>query len=126
MYSIESIGHWEDGRLAITPAGGETVYLTIDEIRTAARQLDPELAAFYGALQARAEKAIEGNRRASVRRCPGHKTAKPVDVGFSGPVSENENPAAHGNICRVERCVLCGAERLTNINGHHTETGEWH
>ena len=46
------------------------------------------------------------------------------EVPFSWPVSRDENRAAHGNICRIERCA-CGAIRRTNINGQHAERGEW-
>ena len=34
------------------------------------------------------------------------------------------NPAAHGGICKIDRC-LCGAVRKTNINGVHSETSGW-
>ncbi|MCH4564373.1 MULTISPECIES: hypothetical protein [Halomonas] len=60
-------------------------------------------------------------------RC-NHTETRPVgdDCAFAGPVTrEHENPAAHGNITRTERCVLCGAERSVNINGIHEEYGEW-
>jgi hypothetical protein len=53
-----------------------------------------------------------------------HHAVKSVDYGFSRPVSENENRAAHGNICRVDTCS-CGATRRTNINGSHIERGVW-
>lgn len=53
-----------------------------------------------------------------------HKAVKTEDFGFTGPVSPNENRAAHGNICRVETCA-CGANRKTNINQQHEECGEW-
>lgn len=41
---------------------------------------------------------------------------------FTGPVSRDENPAAHGGICRLER----RGDRLrrVNINGPHREYGE--
>lgn len=53
-----------------------------------------------------------------------HKAETTTDRPFSGPVSRFENPAAHGNICRHERC-RCGATRRTNINGAWREAGEW-
>jgi hypothetical protein len=46
---------------------------------------------------------------------------------FSGPVAEpgHENPAAHGNVTYEEECVRCGARRLRNVNGWHSEYGLW-
>ena len=46
------------------------------------------------------------------------------DRGYSGPVAQPENPAAHGNVCRHQTCN-CGATRRVNINGGHREAGEW-
>lgn len=37
----------------------------------------------------------------------------------------DENRAAHGNIEWTEECCQCGAERMVNENGHHTEVGPW-
>ena len=45
--------------------------------------------------------------------------------GFAGPVSADENRAAHGNVCNTERCCRCGAERRTNVNQWHREEGRW-
>jgi hypothetical protein len=45
-------------------------------------------------------------------------------VAFTGPVSRDENRAAHGGVCEIQRCA-CGAERRMNVNGAHTEIGEW-
>ena len=53
-----------------------------------------------------------------------HRAEKTKDFGFAGPVSRDENRAAHGNICRVETC-WCGATRCININGVHIERGYW-
>jgi hypothetical protein len=50
------------------------------------------------------------------------KTRK--ERGYIGPVSRNENKAAHGGICLVETCG-CGATRMTNINQKHNEQGNW-
>lgn len=47
-----------------------------------------------------------------------------ADRPYLGPVSADENRAAHGGICRVDVCA-CGAQRRTNINGRHTERGQW-
>lgn len=50
---------------------------------------------------------------------------------YMGPVTSDvtgyhqQNPAAHGGICRVDVCA-CGAIRRTNVNGRHTERGRWH
>lgn len=54
-----------------------------------------------------------------------HKAKTSKDRAFQGPVNnERPNPAAHGNIVRIETCA-CGAERRTNINRQHTETSGW-
>jgi hypothetical protein len=45
-------------------------------------------------------------------------------VCFSGPVSDRQNPAAHGGICVVDVCK-CGRERRTNINQRFVERGGW-
>jgi hypothetical protein len=54
-----------------------------------------------------------------------HRHYLSEDYGYTGPVSVNQNPAAHGNITRVDTCQACGAVRRTNINGGHTETSGW-
>lgn len=53
-----------------------------------------------------------------------HKTIETTDRPYTGPVSRTENRAAHGGICRVDRCE-CGAERRVNVNGVHREIGTW-
>jgi hypothetical protein len=45
--------------------------------------------------------------------------------GYAGPVSREENRAAHGGVCITERCRECGAERSCNVNGRHHEAGPW-
>jgi hypothetical protein len=45
--------------------------------------------------------------------------------GFGGPVSRDEHPAAHGNICDTEQCCDCGARRRVNVNQRHREEGPW-
>lgn len=49
---------------------------------------------------------------------------KPSLTVISGPVSRDENRAAHGNVCVHESCA-CGAVRHTNINVAHFEQGAW-
>lgn len=51
------------------------------------------------------------------RAAPGLTTER----AFCGPVSDRENPAAHGNICVIYKCN-CGAERLENVNGRHADS----
>jgi hypothetical protein len=46
-------------------------------------------------------------------------------VAFSGPVSRDENRAAHGGVCHTEVCSRCGARRRVNVNGLHVEYGPW-
>lgn len=46
-------------------------------------------------------------------------------VGFSGSVSSNQNPAAHGAVCHLQaRKTADGiVGRKVNSNGRHSETG---
>lgn len=44
---------------------------------------------------------------------------------FFGPVSSDENRAAHGCICDEQECAGCGARRSVNLNGGHAEFGSW-
>lgn len=53
-----------------------------------------------------------------------HRPIETRDQCFTGPVSPQENPAAHGGVCRVDTC-RCGAERRTNRNQGHIERGVW-
>lgn len=53
-----------------------------------------------------------------------HQAISTKTRGFSGPVTRDENPRAHGNVCEIERCS-CGAERRVNVNGMHVEEGDW-
>lgn len=54
-----------------------------------------------------------------------HRAERSTERCYSGPiVGADENRAAHGNICRTERCG-CGAERRSNVNGRHVECGPW-
>ena len=57
-----------------------------------------------------------------------HRAIKGAEtiMGYSAPVAdcEHQNPAAHGNICRTDRC-RCGALRQTNVNQWQTERGPW-
>jgi len=43
---------------------------------------------------------------------------------YTGAVSRDENPAAHGGVCEHQRCT-CGAVRYVNLNGRHREVGDW-
>ena len=43
---------------------------------------------------------------------------------FFGPVSPEQNRAAHGHRTLVEICT-CEATRKININGRHEERGPW-
>jgi len=43
---------------------------------------------------------------------------------YSGPVSDRENPRAHGWACELHVC-RCGAVRRVNVNGRHVERGPW-
>lgn len=43
---------------------------------------------------------------------------------FTGPVSRDENRAAHGNVTLLLTCS-CSSCRAVNVNGIHREDGEW-
>lgn len=61
-----------------------------------------------------------------MKNCRHPKTARTsVTRCFCGPVAQNKNPAAHGGVCEVETCGVCGATRAANINGSHVEQGAW-
>jgi len=45
--------------------------------------------------------------------------------GFTGPVSDSENKAAHGCVCITVECRDCGARREENRNWLHVERGPW-
>lgn len=55
-----------------------------------------------------------------------HVAVKSIDVAYRGtaPGAREENRAAHGGIAVEETC-RCGAERIVNVNGTHTEKGAW-
>ncbi len=57
--------------------------------------------------------------------CKHENTEAGAPRPFFGPVSSDENPMAHGNICVEYRCVECGARQKVNINGGHEENGPW-
>jgi hypothetical protein len=44
--------------------------------------------------------------------------------GYTGSVSREEEPRAHGGVCVVDHC-RCGAVRRTNENQCWMERGEW-
>jgi hypothetical protein len=59
-----------------------------------------------------------------------HTRTREVSMhGYSGPVAvhpyTHENRAAHGAVCFTYRCEDCGAERLENSNGRHSEVSPW-
>lgn len=60
--------------------------------------------------------------------CP-HASVRTVATrGYGGSVAssaDEENRAAHGNICDEQECRSCGARRKVNINGRHVEHGPW-
>jgi hypothetical protein len=45
---------------------------------------------------------------------------------YTGPVSQHQNLAAHGNVTRIDECSSCGARRDRNVNGVHVEKGTWY
>jgi len=119
-----SDAEWRSGRVTITRPDGTSVRITAGELAAASRQEDADLRAVYDTLYRRALAKIAAARSESVHRCTGHRAESTRVSGFTGPVSRDENRAAHGNICETETC-RCGAERSTNINQHHVERGIW-
>lgn len=53
-----------------------------------------------------------------------HRTKREQIRPFFGPVSDRQNPAAHGNVTMRAICT-CGAIKDTNVNGQHIERGHW-
>lgn len=54
-----------------------------------------------------------------------HRSIKSQNRPFAGTApGAHENPAAHGNVAEHQSCT-CGAERVVNRNGAHTEMGAW-
>jgi hypothetical protein len=53
-----------------------------------------------------------------------HTVITTVTRPFAGPVSRNENPAAHGGVTVHETCAD-GYVRRENVNGLHVEEGSW-
>ena len=53
-----------------------------------------------------------------------HTVSESRTTCFFGPVSRDENPAAHGGITEHQTCA-CGSTRSVNINGRHVECGAW-
>lgn len=53
-----------------------------------------------------------------------HRIKTHQTFGFSYPVRQPPNPAAHGGVMHVDTCS-CGAVRRTNTNGMHIERGPW-
>ena len=57
--------------------------------------------------------------------CEHRETLVVQTRGFRGPVSRDENRAAHGAVTHEERCAACGALRLLNANQGAVEIGPW-
>lgn len=97
-------------------------------LKAAAAQDDDNLRRIYGDALADAvamnEAQLERERLARIAGCREHRAVGSTERCYSGPVSRDENRAAHGNICIVEKCA-CGATRATNVNGVHFEQGVW-
>lgn len=53
-----------------------------------------------------------------------HQPEKTTVRRYTGPVSRDENRAAHGNVTYRDHCA-CGAVRDRNVNGRHSEIGDW-
>lgn len=58
--------------------------------------------------------------------CEHANTTCGPDRCFSGPVSLDPNPSAHGGITYEETCSDCGARRGVNVNQFFYEYGEWY
>lgn len=55
-----------------------------------------------------------------------HREHTCTTVGYRGTArGADENRAAHGGVCHIERC-RCGALREVNSNGGHLERGTWY
>lgn len=70
---------------------------------------------------------MELTHRDAVAACRHQYTRDDEPTCFSAPLDgpAGENPSAHGNICIVETCSDCGAQRPRNVNGWHVEYGDW-
>lgn len=119
-YRIEN-ANWRSSEVTVIDPDGVSHRVTLGVLRSAG---EGETAALYRALTLRAAAALEGDRRASVAACRSHQSIRTSESGYVGPVSHEDNRAAHGNIMRSEVC-RCGAERHVNINGRHVEQGVW-
>lgn len=58
-------------------------------------------------------------------KCCHERTKDLRTVGFTGPVSTDENRAAHGGVTVTVECCDCGARRLENHNQRWVEFGAW-
>lgn len=105
---------------------GERKRVTLGDLFHASRGGDDDLSKLYRLLHRRAAAALAADRHGRVAACrhPDHAVAA-VDTAFQGPVGDNENRAAHGNITRTYECRACGGSRSVNINGSHIEEGKW-
>jgi hypothetical protein len=56
----------------------------------------------------------------------GHTSTRIISTyAFRGPVTREENRAAHGNVCVTDECYACGARRKRNVNRRFEEIGPW-
>ncbi len=108
---------------------GSTAYVTIAGVRhPASKCCDHAGCGELGTVRVSAyafcprHAAVVGGAAVSARHT--HRMSRSRDRGFSGPVRQPENRAAHGGICVIDTCA-CGATRHTNRNGLHVERGAW-
>ena len=71
------------------------------------------------------ENHLDGSDEIGVMTCEHRETLVVQTRGFRGPVSRDENRAAHGAVTHEERCASCGALRLVNVNQRAVEIGPW-
>jgi len=64
-------------------------------------------------------------RNIHMNECSHEHTFEASTRCFSGPVSSDENKAAHGCVCITVECRDCGTRREENRNWLHVERGPW-
>lgn len=123
--SIEVLNVRDSGALLLVP-GFASQWVAWEELEAAAWQREcPGTTYVVGpAYEDALERARAMQRARRIARCTQHGRYQSVIVAYTGPVGRDQNPAAHGGCCVLEGC-RCGAERRVNVNGLHTETGEW-
>jgi hypothetical protein len=117
--------NWREGALLIKHPDKTEERITIDALALE-RGGDSDRGRLCTGLYLKATRLIDSVRSVAVAGCGKHEPVDARDVCYTGPVSDNENVFAHGNITRIETCARCGGERKTNINGGQREEGEWH